>query len=253
MKLFFRTIGEGRPLIILHGLFGASDNWLSIGKHLSQDYKVYLVDQRNHGNSPKSGEFNYSVMAEDLAEFINEHQIYDPIILGHSMGGKTAMQFAVNYPDKIQKLIVADIAPREYHLHHQLILEGLSSVDLGSIKNRKEADEQLAKFVPEPGVRQFLLKNLSRTADGGFAWKINLPVIKKEIGNVGEPLQEGVSFDKPTLFVRGAKSDYIRDEDELLINKIFSNYRLATIPDAGHWLHAERPVEFLECITDFLT
>ncbi|MTI31316.1 alpha/beta fold hydrolase [Xanthovirga aplysinae] len=253
MKLFFREVGEGKPFIILHGLFGSSDNWLSIGKSISKNYKVFLVDQRNHGNSPRSEEFNYSVMADDLAEFIDDHQLHDPIIMGHSMGGKTAMEFAKKYPEKIQKLIVADIAPRQYPLHHQLILKGLSSVDLEGIKSRKEADEQLANYVPGVGVRQFLLKNLSRNTNGSFAWKINLQVIKREIANVGESLGKDVFFDKPTLFVRGAKSDYIRNEDELLINSIFSHYQLVTIPDAGHWLHAERPAEFLKCLNDFLS
>jgi esterase len=251
MKLYYRTEGKGKPLIILHGLFGSSDNWLTLGRELANHRKVYLVDQRNHGQSPHSDTFTYEAMAEDLAQFIEEQQIEMPIILGHSMGGKTAMKFAIEHPEKLEKLIVADIAPKAYPIHHDQILEGLMSLDLENLKSRKEADEQLARFVPQLGVRQFLLKNLARGPQG-FEWKVNLPVLNRDIENVVVPLDENASFNKPTLFIRGDQSDYIQDEDEALIAQIFQNYRLKTIPGAGHWLHAEKPQEFLELVNEFL-
>lgn len=252
MKLHFREMGEGAPLIILHGLFGSSDNWLSIGKELSSDYKVYLIDQRNHGDSPHSSSFTYTDMAADLEEFIAEHGIKDPVIMGHSMGGKTAMKFALSYPDKLQKLIVVDIAPRHYPVHHDVILQGLKAIDVDKLKTRREADTTLAEYVPELGVRQFLLKNLGRNTEGGYEWKINLPVINDQIENVGEGLQEGEQFEKPTLFINGAASGYIKDADKPMIKQIFPQSEVQTIEGAGHWVHAEKPEEFVEKVRDFL-
>ena len=250
--LFYREIGEGTPIIILHGLFGASDNWMSIGKLLGKKNKVYLLDQRNHGNSIKSDAFDYNTMAQDVVTFIEEHQIENPIILGHSMGGKVAMNLAIESPEKISKLIIADIGPKAYPVHHQVILEGLSAINPDVIKSRKEADDILAGYVKTAGIRQFLLKNLGRKESGGFEWKINLPIITEKIENVGEPLNTQCKFEKPTLFIRGGNSNYILDEDFDLIHTIFTNSRIETIKNAGHWLHAEQPQIFVELVTNFL-
>lgn len=252
MKLAYREAGEGKPLIILHGLFGSSDNWLSIAKELEGEYKVYLVDQRNHGSSPHSDDFTYDAMAADLAGFMEEHNIEDPIVMGHSMGGKTAMQFALSYPDLLQKLIVVDIAPRYYKPHHQAILEGLQSIDEENLKSRSEADKALAKHVQELGVRQFLLKNLGRNEQGGYEWKMNLPVISEKIENVGQAIEENTSFEKPVLFINGATSGYLKERDEEMINKLFPQARIQTIEGAGHWVHAEKPEEFVEVVRSFI-
>ncbi|TRX62783.1 alpha/beta fold hydrolase [Fulvivirga sp. M361] len=252
MQLYHRVLGEGKPLIILHGLFGSSDNWLSVGKVLAEKYKVFLVDQRNHGQSPHSDEFNYTVMADDLQGFIDQQGIMEPDILGHSMGGKTAMKFAIKYPELWQKLIVVDIGPKYYPVHHRTILDGLASIDLTSVASRGEADKQLANYVPHPGVRQFLLKNLARN-ENGFQWKINLPVIDRNIEIIGEALTDTYATDKDVLFIRGALSDYISDSDNTLIKTIFPSSSIATVDGAGHWVHAEKPQELLQLVLNFLT
>ncbi|GAA0891731.1 alpha/beta fold hydrolase [Fulvivirga kasyanovii] len=252
MKLYHREIGEGKPLIILHGLFGSSDNWMSIAKELEGHFKMYLVDQRNHGQSPHSDEFNYAAMASDLNEFIEEHGIENPSILGHSMGGKTAMNFAINHADKWDKLIVVDIAPRAYPVHHDTILKGLKSIDVDNLKSRGEADKQLAEYIKDMGTRQFLLKNLARKSDGGFEWKINLPVIDKNIEAMGEGIEEQLAIEKDVLFIRGEKSDYIQDKDNILIVQLFPNSEVKTVKNAGHWVHAEQPKALLEMVTEFL-
>lgn len=250
--LFYREIGQGAPIIILHGLFGASDNWMSIGKLLGEKNKVYLLDQRNHGNSIKSDAFDYETMAQDVVTFFEEHQIENPIILGHSMGGKVAMNLAVEFPEKISKLIIADIGPKAYPVHHQVILEGLSAINPDTIKNRKEADNILASYVKTAGIRQFLLKNLGRKEDGGFEWKINLPIIREKIENVGTPLDIQSRFEKSTLFIRGGNSNYILDEDFDLIHTIFTDSKIETLEKAGHWLHAEQPQAFINIVNQFL-
>jgi esterase len=251
MKLFFREMGAGQPIIVLHGLFGSSDNWLTIGKALSEKYKVYLLDQRNHGQSPHHDEFNYHVMASDLEEFIREQEIKNPIIIGHSMGGKTAMQYAVNHPEEWIKLCVVDIAPRAYPVHHDSILKGLNALNLVNLSSRNEADKALAEYVQEPGVRQFLLKNLNRDSNG-FSWKINLPVITDNIEIIGEGLSGKLTEIKPVLFIRGENSNYIKDDDFILIDQCFPNAAVETIENAGHWVHAEQTDRFMETLTNFL-
>lgn len=252
MKLFYREVGEGSPIVILHGVFGSSDNWLTPAKMLSDNYKLYLLDQRNHGQSPKSDVFDYDSMANDLKEFIEEHQLKAPVIMGHSMGGKVAMAFAVKYPQLLSKLIVVDISPNYYPPHHQKIIEGLNSIDLETLQSRQEADSQFSKFEPELGVRQFLLKNLYRNESNNFDWRINLPVISEKIENVGEALDPTSKVTVPTLFVKGGLSRYIREKDEALIKSIFLNVELATIDGAGHWVHAEKPNEFINTVRAFL-
>ncbi|MCB0379665.1 MAG: alpha/beta fold hydrolase [Flavobacteriales bacterium] len=252
MKLNYKKLGEGTPLIILHGLFGSLDNWMSIAKELSSDFEVYLVDERNHGQSPHSNEFSYEVMAEDLYEFIQEHHIVNPIVLGHSMGGKTAMQFAMNYPSSLSKLIVADIAPKAYPVHHRQIIDGLLSLNFEVIKTRQEADMELSKHISDISVRQFLLKNLYWIESGKLAWRFNLSVINDNIDMVGVGLKNINIFSKPTLFVRGEKSNYVLDSDFEEIKKIFSDAKIETISNSGHWVHAENPTEFLQIVKSFL-
>lgn len=252
MILNFRTLGAGHPLIILHGIFGSSDNWQSQAKVLAEKYKVYLVDLRNHGNSFHADEFHYGLMSNDILALMEAEGLSEASILGHSMGGKVAMHVACRFPEKIRQLIVVDIAPRHYLPHHQQIFEGFHSVQLSALKSRKEADEQMAAKIGDFGVRQFILKNLYRNKEGQFSWKLNLSVIEKNIEQVGAALPEVYRFDKETLFIRGSKSDYIRDEDKATILKQFPKASIETVTGAGHWVHAEKPADLLAMVTDFL-
>jgi esterase len=251
MKLFYRELGQGQPMVIMHGIFGSSDNWLTQARLFSAHYRVFTLDLRNHGQSPHSDEFHYTVMVDDLNEFIDEHKLQDAIIIGHSMGGKVAMNFALAHPDKLQRLIVVDISPKPYNLEHYIILDGLKAIPINSITTRNEADEVLAGFVPEADVRQFLLKNLQRKSEGGFTWKLNLPVIHKNMINIGLDLQFKGKFDKPTLFIRGSKSKYIQDEDMKRIREVFPKAELVAL-DTGHWVQAEKPKEFVELVEKWL-
>ena len=254
MKLFYRQIGEnGSPIIILHGIFGSSDNWLTIGKILGETHRVYMVDQRNHGQSPQSEDFDYNVMAEDLKEFIDDHKIENLMLIGHSMGGTTVMQFAMNYPDKFSKMIVVDIAPKFYPVHHSMILQGLASINLKTLKSRTEANDLLKRFEENEGVRQFLLKNLWRNPEKNneFDWRINVPVITKNIDIVGFELSNEKSIKKPALFIRGSESHYIQPEDERKIWELFPDYELITIEGAGHWVQADKPAAFIEIVQRF--
>jgi len=251
MKLFFREYGQGKPMIILHGLFGSSDNWLTQAKLFSGSYKVYTVDQRNHGQSPHSDTFDYPSFVADLAEFVDDHSIANPVVIGHSMGGKTAMNFALAHPDKIDRLIVVDISPKAYDLEHYTIVKGLLAIPIEKITSRNEADEVLSQHVPESDVRQFLLKNLQRKPDGGFSWKINLKIISEKLENIGLDLQVEGSFEKPTLFIRGVKSKYVPDSDWDRILQVFPNAKLETM-ETGHWVQAEKPQEFADVVTRWL-
>ncbi len=252
MQLNFKKVGEGEPLIILHGLFGSLDNWMSLAKKLGENFEVYIVDARNHGQSPHSEEFNYDVMADDLYEFILFHNIIDPIVLGHSMGGKTAMQFAMNYPNKLTKLIVADIAPKSYPVHHTAIIDGMLALNLEIVNTRKAADQELSKHLNDVSTRQFLLKNLYWIEKEKLAWRFNLPVIKRDIEIIGKGLENIQAFEKPTLFIRGEKSNYITLNDFESIKRIFTNTQIQTL-DSGHWVHAEKPTEFFNLLSTFLT
>ncbi|MEM9982710.1 MAG: alpha/beta fold hydrolase [Bacteroidota bacterium] len=251
MELHYQQLGKGTPIIILHGLFGSSDNWSSIGKELATSYQVFLVDQRNHGKSPHHEQWDYEVMSEDLKTFIEQHTIASPVILGHSMGGKTAMWFACKHPQLLSKLIVADMGVRAYAPHHQTILKGLNAVAIDQLQSRKEADEQLGQYIPDFTTRAFLLKNLYRD-NGQFAWRINLPIITNNILNIMEGLPSTYTFSGETLFVRGGQSDYVQEEDIPTIKTHFPEATTTTIAEAGHWLHAEQPKAFLETITDFI-
>lgn len=252
MKLFYRELGQGQPIIILHGVFGSSDNWLTQARMLSDQYRVFSLDLRNHGQSPQSEEFDYQVMVEDLHEFISFHHLENPVIVGHSMGGKVVMNYSLAHPDTISKLVVVDIAPRYYNLEHYVILDGLNAIPIDSITSRQEADAVLSEYVPETDVRQFLLKNLQRKNEGGFTWKINLPVITKNLPKIGHDLQFDGTFEKPTLFIYGSRSKYVREEDRPRIKEIFPTAEFESL-DTGHWVQAEKPVEFVELLRNWLT
>jgi pimeloyl-ACP methyl ester carboxylesterase len=252
MILHSKIIGKGTPFIILHGFLGMSDNWKTLAKKFAEhNFEVHLVDQRNHGRSFHSDEFNYDVLVEDLKLYIETHQLQNSIILGHSMGGKTAMLFATEYPQLVSKLIVADISPRFYPIHHDAILEGLSALNLDSIKSRSEADNILSNYVSEFGIRQFLLKNLYWIEKEKLALRINLKVLKNNVEEVGEALPMHSKFEKDTLFLRGDKSEYISLQDETLIKIHFPKASIKTILNAGHWLHAENPKAFFEAVINF--
>ena len=252
MQLFYRPSGQGDPLIILHGLFGSSDNWYSLAKVFAERFQVFLVDQRNHGQSPHSSEFDYKLLTEDILEFIREHGIKKPVIMGHSMGGKAAMNFAVRYPEQLSNLIVVDIVPKAYPVHHDAILDGLKAIPLDSLASRNDADKILSDYVPEPDVRQFLLKNLTRKSGGGFEWKINLEAIDRNIEAMGEGMKYSGKYDGPSLFIKGKKSKYYTEGDEMLITDIFPKAKFATL-DTGHWVQAEKPDEFASLVINYLT
>jgi esterase len=249
--LFFREYGEGPPILILHGLLGSSDNWLTQAKLLSPSYKIYTIDQRNHGQSPHSDEFDYQSMVADLNEFIADHHIENAVLIGHSMGGKTVMNFALSYPKKVKKLIVVDIAPRAYNLEHYSLVQALSELPIDQITSRNEADDLLASKVEQKDVRQFLLKNLQRKSEGGFSWKMNLPIIHDKLAHVGVDLITAGTFDKPTLFIRGGKSAYITDKDSERIKQIFPIATIETV-DTGHWVQAEKPQEFVDLVSRWI-
>ncbi|HYC85207.1 MAG TPA: alpha/beta fold hydrolase [Chryseosolibacter sp.] len=251
MKLFFREQGQGQPIVILHGIFGSSDNWLTQSRLLSENHRVLSLDLRNHGQSTHVDEFDYPAMVKDLEQFITEHQLKDPIMIGHSMGGKVAMNFAVAHPDLLQRLIVVDIAPKPYDLTHYVIMDGLKAVPIERLTSRQEADAALAPYVEEPDVRQFLLKNLQRKPEGGFRWKLNLPVIARNLPKIGYDLHFEGTFDKPVLFVRGSRSKYILDEDRARIMQLFPQAELKSL-DTGHWVQAEKPQEFVELVREWL-
>lgn len=252
MKLFYRESGEGQPVIILHGLFGSSDNWMSVTKELALKYKVYVLDARNHGQSPHAGIHSYETMAADLKEFIDEHGIVNPILIGHSMGGKTIMRFAAEYINSAKKLIVVDISPRFYGRHHQDILAGFNAINLETLQSRNEADAILSNYVGDAGVRMFLLKSLYRTTEGTFQWRINLPILDEQIDNIGDALPANAQIDIPALFIRGSESGYIEDKDIALIEKHFTKYELETVQDASHFVHAEKPKEVITLIDSFI-
>ncbi len=253
MKLNFRALGAGDPLIVLHGVFGSSDNWQTVGKALSEDFKVYLVDLRNHGQSPHDETMNYQVMASDIGTMIQDEGLESADIVGHSMGGKVAMELACSFPHLVRKLIVVDIAPKYYPPHHQDILESFKSLEISKMKSRKEADDALSKRISNPGVRQFILKNLGRNDKDEFEWKLNYEAIEKNIEVIGAGLDDDKIFNGPTLFIGGANSDYITEDDHSLVRKHFPQAEIESVAGAGHWVHAEKPNETTELIRRFLS
>lgn len=252
MLLHSNIIGEGKPFVILHGFLGMSDNWKTLGNHFAEHFQVHLVDQRNHGRSFHDDNFYYEALAEDLKHYFDANNIKDAILLGHSMGGKTAMLFATQYPELVSKLIIADISPRFYPIHHDAILEGLNSLDLNVIKSRGQADKQLANYVSDSGTRQFLLKNLYWIEKGKLALRMNLDVLTENVSEVGEALPTHAKFEGDTLFLRGDKSEYIGNQDQAIIKNHFPEANIITISNAGHWLHAENPEDFYNAVTNFV-
>jgi pimeloyl-ACP methyl ester carboxylesterase len=253
MKLFNRKLGHGQPLIILHGLFGQSDNWNSLARQFAENnLEVYVVDQRNHGLSPHSDEWNYQAMSDDILELINDNNLQQVVLLGHSMGGKTAMQFAIEHSELLNKLIIVDIAPKYYKPHHQSVLKALFAVDFNIVKTRREVEDILSLYITDFGTKQFLLKNIYWKENGELDWRFNFKVIAQQIKNIGLALTDDANCDTPTLFIRGEKSNYILDEDVNLIQQIFPRSMLETIAGAGHWVHAEKPKEFFDCVMNFI-
>jgi pimeloyl-ACP methyl ester carboxylesterase len=252
VPLYFEAYGDGHPLIILHGLFGSLENWRTLSKTFGQSFRVFALDQRNHGRSPHSDVFNYRVMAEDLREFLQQQRLSSTHLLGHSMGGKTAMQFALTYPEKVDKLIVVDIAPKAYPPGHDDIFAALFSLKLKDFHSRQEAATALAQKIPELSLRQFLLKNLEREVSGGFRWRINLEAIHKNYTEMLKGPEENEQFQHPTLFISGENSGYVHPQDLPMIKAIFPQAQLVTILRTGHWLHAEAPQEFARLVLNFL-
>ncbi|WP_166387009.1 alpha/beta fold hydrolase [Polaribacter sp. 11A2H] len=244
--------GEGKPLLILHGYFGMSDNWKTIGNQFSEDFEVHLIDQRNHGRSFHEDEFNYEVLVEDLHNYIQHYQLEKVNIIGHSMGGKTAMLFAVTYPELVDKLIIVDISPRMYQPHHNAILAGLNSIDFSVQNTRTLVDKKLAELIPEFGVRQFLLKNVYWVEKGQLGYRFNLESLTENNPEIGEGLPSFTVFEKETLFLKGEKSDYITQDEEPIIEAHFPNSKIIEIKNAGHWLHAENPKDFYSEVSEFL-
>jgi esterase len=264
MKLFSRKFGSGTPLVILHGLYGSSDNWLSIARKMAGKFKVYLVDLRNHGKSPHAETHNYEVMREDLVEFMNDEGLEKAILAGHSMGGKAVMCFARHYPERVKQLIVIDIAPKTYGelsrkeaQGHYAIMKAMNDVDLQAASSRGEIENMLSGTIVSERIRKFLMKNLRQDENRKYFWTLNLPVLMKELDNIMDGENEKC-FDRenpvtgfPVLFIRGEKSPYITDGDMTIIEKIFPDARLVTIPGAGHWLHAEQPGFLIRAVEEF--
>lgn len=253
MKLFYRTLGTGKPLIILHGLFGSSDNWLTIAKKFAENFQVYLVDARNHGLSPWADKHNYDLLAQDLEDFIVDNQIKNPYIIGHSMGGKTLVNFVQTSSIPVQKIIVVDISPRYYPPHHGREIAAIQSVDLTKLQSRQDADTAMSATISEPMVRQFLLKGLYRNDSGEFNWRFNINTLASEIENIGQAQNKTEQVAIETLFIKGATSShYITESDQELITQIFPNSKIITIPNAGHWVQAEQPEIFYQKVMEFL-
>jgi esterase len=266
MKLHVQRLGKGFPLIILHGLYGSGDNWLTIAKNLSAICEVFLVDQRNHGQSPHSDQHNYPLLAADLLEFIDDHGLGKAVILGHSMGGKAAMWFAAQNPSRISHLIVADISPRSYtdkagesshSAFHRKILESMLAVDFTQVDGLGDIDRQLVNGLPDKQLRQFLLKNIEKVPGSGYMWRLNIRGLLLNLDSLSaglEPfLAEGKIINQfPVLFIRGDKSHYIDEPDIVMIRQLFPNAQVVTIRNAGHWLHAEQTVEVVAAIRKVL-
>lgn len=253
MKILHSSIqGTGKPLIILHGYFGMSDNWKALGNKFAENFEVHLVDQRNHGRSFHSDDFDYELLVEDLHFYIESHNLSKVNLLGHSMGGKVAMLFAVTYPEMVDKLIVADISPKYYKPHHQEILEALNSVNFNIQNTRKKVEEILRIHIKEEGIVQFMLKNVFRKTKEDLDYRFNLNSLTINNSEVGEALPSFTHFDGLTLFLKGENSNYITIEDESLIEAHFSNATIVTVKNAGHWLHAENPTQFYNEIVSFL-
>ena len=251
MKLFYRRYGEGRPVIILHGLFGLSDNWVSVGKRIAKQFAVYIPDMRNHGQSAHGPTMNYAAMTGDILEFVTELNLENVILIGHSMGGKVAMDFALDYPGLTNQLVVIDISPRRYPARsiHSDIINAMLSINLQQITSRSQVEVLLQNEIPDKRIRQFILKNLYYRTPLTLAWHPNLEVIHDNIDLIFDGIPTGRRFTKPSLFVRGGLSDYITAGDESLILEMFPLAQIKTIPSATHWVHADAPKELCHLLS----
>ena len=253
MLLHSRIEGEGKPMVIIHGFLGMSDNWKTLGTQFANEgYQVHALDLRNHGKSFHTNDFSYEIMVEDVKKYFEFHQLKDVLLLGHSMGGKVAMLLATTYPELVSKLIVGDIGTKYYAPHHQTILAALNAVDFSKKPSRAEVEEIVSGYIKDFGTRQFLLKNLYWASPEQLAFRFNLKVFNEKIETVGTALPFENTFSKDTLFLRGDKSDYILDSDFETIYHHFPSASIKTIKNAGHWLHAENPKDFFTLVLDFI-
>ena len=269
MELFYRKYGEaGPPMVIVHGLYGSGDNWVSIARELADHFEVFVVDQRNHGQSPHSDRHDYPALRDDLKEFLDSKGIDRAVLIGHSMGGKTIMSFAMSWPERVQSLISIDIAPRPYHdlalnshqaANHAQMIDDMLALDFNGLESREEVDQALRGDIGSGRVRSFLLKNVQRNDNGDFYWRINLRALRDNLDKIMDGLDtekviaEGGVTGFPALFVSGERSDYIRAEDHQLIKSLFPVADIVTIPNAGHWVHAEQPTLLIKNIKYFLS
>jgi pimeloyl-ACP methyl ester carboxylesterase len=252
MQLAYHSYGDhGTPLLILHGLLGSSDNWHTVGKKLSTSFRVFALDARNHGRSPHDDVMTYEAMAEDVREFMEDNHLSTAHLLGHSMGGKTAMHVALRYPERVEKLVVVDIAPRAYNRQHDSLFDAIRSLDLNQFASRHEINKVLTGKIPDKLTRQFVMKNLAREDASRFRWKINLTAIVEHYDEINSALDTSKRFDKPTLFIKSNTSGYITKEDEAQITNIFPTARIVGL-EAGHWIHAEAPEAFTAIVKNFL-
>jgi esterase len=251
MELHSKIIGHGDPLVILHGLFGTSDNWMGLARQFAADHTVVLVDLRNHGRSPHHEVMTYAAMVADLVRLLDKEWMHRVNLIGHSMGGKVAMHLALEHPDLVDKLMVVDIGTKAYPGGHETILDALKRFPVDTITSRTEAQELLQLDIADEGVVQFLLKNLVRRPEGGFQWKMNLNVIALHYPQILAEVQGLQPFEKPTQFIRGGRSNYVLDGDWTAIQSLFPQSELVTIPDSGHWVHAEQPLLFGEAVNRF--
>lgn len=251
MQLHYQCTGQGQPLILLHGLFGSANNWGAIAKHFSQKLQVVSVDLRNHGSSPQNDSQSYTDMAQDLIELCDALNLDKVHLLGHSLGGKVAMQFATQHPERINQLVVVDMAIRAYQDTHTHLIDAMLSVDLTTMKSRTEVDQALSSSIKPVMVRQFLLMNLVKDGDN-LAWRINLPALKANYPQLQEAICKNTHYDKPCLFIRGEQSDYIQEADIGQIKNHFTNAQFKSLP-TGHWVHAEEPQAFIKLVSEFFT
>jgi pimeloyl-ACP methyl ester carboxylesterase len=252
MRLHFQVLGEGRPLLLLHGLFGSGDNLLGLARPLSKQFRCFLPDLRNHGSSPHDAEMSHPSMAADVQELIASENLTDAVLIGHSMGGKTAMQLALTAPSIVKALVILDVAPKAYGARHDQIIQALSSVPLERCRSRQNVDDFLSSAIPETAVRRFLLKSLRVDTAGELSWRLNLDAIHYNYSALNDAPHPGRPFDGPTLFLTGERSDYVTPSDHRRIHEWFPQAVLRGIPNAGHWLHAEAPERVLQEITSFL-
>jgi esterase len=254
MKLFYREFGEGPPVIILHGLFGQSDNWVTVGRRIADQFHVYIPDQRNHGQSPHTPVQSFPAMSDDLAQFIDEHDIENPILIGHSMGGKAAMTYALENPLKVSKLVIIDISPRRYpeRITHTQVISQMMGIDLEKVTSRGEVEKMLDSNIADPRVRMFIMKNLYYKMHGKLAWRINLEAINQSMDLLFDAVSSHSRYKGPTLFIRGGKSDYVPDGDIPLITSLFPEVVIKTISGASHWVHADAPEELCFMLSSFL-